>query len=151
TGRRWQRLQAAEQAASAARAAAAEAETRHAGLRAQVDALAGRDPEVSRISGARDESDARRGQAVAEISRSASALHECLRTLPTAPAGSTPPAGDDLAGWERHRDELAGAIATAQCRANLLAEWRDRVRDADQELHRELVRYADVVAATCIG
>ncbi|MFE0512394.1 DEAD/DEAH box helicase [Streptomyces sp. NPDC058964] len=36
-------------------------------------------------------------------------------------------------------------------RRTLLAEWRDEVSSATGQLHTELVRYAHVVAATCIG
>ncbi|EIV93522.1 DEAD/DEAH box helicase [Frankia sp. QA3] len=59
--------------------------------------------------------------------------------------------GAALAQWERRERLLAEAIALARTRAQLLALWRDRVPTADGELCRELVTYADVVAATCIS
>src|SRR5258708_12604774 len=34
---------------------------------------------------------------------------------------------------------------------SLLDDGRARCRDPGEDLHREMVRYADVVAATCIG
>jgi hypothetical protein len=36
-------------------------------------------------------------------------------------------------------------------RSNLLADWRERLARPSEQLHAELVRYADVIGATCIG
>jgi superfamily I DNA and/or RNA helicase len=46
---------------------------------------------------------------------------------------------------------MAETVRIATGRAALLGEWRTNIVDAEQQLQRELVRYADVVAATCIG
>ena len=38
-----------------------------------------------------------------------------------------------------------------EARAELLADWHERASGATDQLYPELIRYADVVAATCIG
>jgi hypothetical protein len=57
--------------------------------------------------------------------------------------------------------DAAGLIAFASwCRAwepllrersRLLADWRERLAGPSEQLHPELIRYADVIGATCIG
>jgi hypothetical protein len=57
--------------------------------------------------------------------------------------------------------DAAGLIAFASwCRAwepwlrersRLLADWRERLASPSEQLHPELIRYADVIGATCIG
>lgn len=42
-------------------------------------------------------------------------------------------------------------MTLAARRAELLADWRTQIAGSDDELHHEVVRYSDVVAATCIG
>ena len=58
---------------------------------------------------------------------------------------------DGLADWPRYAQALGEAVTLATRRADLLAEWRAQMRNPGDELRREVVRYADVVAATCIG
>lgn len=67
-------------------------------------------------------------------------------------AGSDQAAWDAaLVEWGRRERILLEAVALAGTRAQLLAVWRDRVPTADGDLCRELVTYADVVAATCLS
>jgi hypothetical protein len=57
--------------------------------------------------------------------------------------------------------DVAGLIAFASwCRAwepflrersRLLGDWRERLANPSEQLHPELIRYADVIGATCIG
>jgi energy-coupling factor transporter ATP-binding protein EcfA2 len=49
------------------------------------------------------------------------------------------------------RDWLNQRLPMFTARAKLLAEWHDEVSRATDQLYPELVRYADVIAATCIG
>jgi hypothetical protein len=49
------------------------------------------------------------------------------------------------------RDWLTARLPVLRARATLLREWHDAVESATDQLHTELVRYADVIAATCIG
>ncbi|MFG2044003.1 DEAD/DEAH box helicase [Dactylosporangium sp. NPDC048998] len=149
--RRWRSAQAAEATAGSVRAAAGQAEAAHVGLLAQADALAWRDPETARQAAARDAAAVERRAALEQARRAAEVIRDCLRPVPAAPGLPPAPEADDLAGWEQHRRLTAEAVTAVRSRAGLLAEWRDRVRDADEELQRELVRYADVVVATCVG
>jgi superfamily I DNA and/or RNA helicase len=70
-----------------------------------------------------------------------------LRAVVPAPDG-TP---EDLPGWAGYARTLGEAVALATRRAELLDQWRAEVREPGDDLHHEVVRYADVVAATCIG
>ena len=46
---------------------------------------------------------------------------------------------------------LTGRLPVLAARAQLLAEWHEEVSGETEQLFPELIRYADVVAATCIG
>ena len=46
---------------------------------------------------------------------------------------------------------LVQRLPVLEARAELLAEWHERASGATDQLYPELIRYADVVAATCIG
>jgi hypothetical protein len=68
-----------------------------------------------------------------------------------------PPVRDGVAPEETHADLtallawLAHWIPLLGRRAGLMAEWHAEVSSATGQLHPELVRYADVIAATAIG
>lgn len=53
--------------------------------------------------------------------------------------------------WAAELTRLRRAVDEIRQRAELLTQWRTRIPQAGDELQSELVRYADVVAATCIG
>jgi hypothetical protein len=146
-GRRQRRLSAIERALSGARAQLDSAEAQHEALQAQVRDLVTRDPRAAEMASARAASRTAGAAALAEAERAASTVRSSLQALVWIPPDS--PSG--LADWEQLRDWLAEAVRLLHRRAALLQEWRDRVGEADQDLQRELVRYADVVAATCIG
>lgn len=139
------RLLLAQRALPAAQAALAAADTGYRQTRAQADQLAARDPEVARLTEQRDTAAREREAALGQVAHASKMLRACLQ-FPSA--GDDPP---DLAGWTAVRDQLARDVKLIRQRAGLLEEWRARIREADQELHRELVQYSDVVAATCIG
>jgi len=105
------------------------------------------DPETGPIVAARATASAARQRAIDEAQRAAAMVHAGLQ--PVMPAAEEAPR--DLDGLQQYTAALSRAVTLAAQRAHLLSEWRARLRDPGEELHRELVRYADVVAATCIG
>ncbi|MFG1913998.1 AAA domain-containing protein [Micromonospora sp. NPDC048898] len=135
-----------EQLAVAARDAG-RVEQAYAAIRARVDALAAADPEVSSRAAARDAAAEARDKVLTEVARAAEMVRATLR--PVVPVSAGTPV--DLPRWMALHQELTAGLALARSRARLLAQWRAEVTEAEQDLHRELVRYADVVAATCIG
>jgi hypothetical protein len=130
-----------------AKAALAEALTAHARLQARADQAVAVDPETSPIVAARDAAVAARQHAISDAQRAAAEVHAGIHLI--VPVADENP--DDLDGLQRYAASLSRATALAEQRARLLSEWRARVRDPGEELHREIVRYADLVAATCIG
>ncbi|WP_410622310.1 DEAD/DEAH box helicase [Amycolatopsis sp. cmx-8-4] len=60
-------------------------------------------------------------------------------------ANTTLAALTDLHTW------LGPRLALLRARAELLREWHDEVAGAVEQLYPELIRYADVIGATCIG
>jgi superfamily I DNA/RNA helicase len=144
--RRRRRLIAIDKALADARARRGVAEAEHEAVQADARGLLARDPEVTRLASVRRAHQATRDAALAEAGRAAeivrASLHALVRPLPD-PSG--------LADLERFQDWLGRTVSLLRRRAGLLSEWRDRVREADRDLQHELVRYADVVAATCIG
>ncbi|MFD8999599.1 DEAD/DEAH box helicase [Streptomyces sp. NPDC059582] len=84
----------------------------------------------------------------AEHCRAAVAAVEEVPAVPD-PATSPPPAVDrELA---RLHALLTERLPLLAARRALLRSWHDEVSAATGQLHTELVRYAHVVAATCIG
>ncbi|MDI6101038.1 AAA domain-containing protein [Actinoplanes sp. NEAU-A12] len=64
----------------------------------------------------------------------------------------------DVPGWTADAESLAGLAGRChelepvlRGRAGLLREWRQRAARPTRQLHAELLRYADVVATTCLG
>lgn len=145
--RRERHLAAISEQLNAARTAMRLALESYAAVRARADALVAADPGVRAITSARDGASKVYAKALRDAARAVEAAREVLRPAVAVPGGVP----DDLAGWTRLYEELMSAAALARNRAGLLAQWREQVAVAEQDLHRELVRYADVVAATCIG
>ncbi|WP_169792534.1 AAA domain-containing protein [Actinoplanes rectilineatus] len=74
--------------------------------------------------------------------------------------GPVPAAGDDgdlwewtadVAGLTRFAERIERVEPTLRARAGLMREWRQRAARPSRQLHAELLRYADVVATTCLG
>lgn len=78
--------------------------------------------------------------------RSADHLARLLGGVTGVPEWSTGPAG--LAAFAGHCQALEPML---RGRAALLREWRQRAARPARQLHGELLRYADVVATTCLG
>jgi hypothetical protein len=146
--RRWQhRLDAVERRLSQATAQRGLAEAQHEAAQAQARDLVARDPGAAELTAAHAAATAAEAAALGEAGQAAAALRRSLQGLVALPP--TDPVG--LADRERFRDWLVETVALLRRRAGLLQEWRGLVGEAEQDLQRELVRYADVVAATCIG
>jgi AAA domain len=62
-----------------------------------------------------------------------------------------PPVSADPAVLTRFADAAGQAVALAQRRLLLLRKWRAALEHRTEQLYPELIRYADVVGATCIG
>jgi hypothetical protein len=58
---------------------------------------------------------------------------------------------DDPTGWPSYLGWCRANLPLLRARADLLLEWRAVLDQPADQLYPELVRYADVVAATCIG
>jgi hypothetical protein len=145
--RRWRQVCEMEEQLPRVHAALAEAESAQTALQAQVDHAAAQSPEAARIVAARDAASEARQRALGEAERAAAMVRSGVQAV--VPLPDEPPA--DLAGWSRYAHTLGQAVALARQRASLLDEWRTRLREPGEDLHREMIRYADVVAATCIG
>jgi hypothetical protein len=61
---------------------------------------------------------------------------------------ATPPGEEDI---EELRGWLRTWLPVLSTRRRLLAGWREKISTETDQLSSELIRYADVVAATCIG
>jgi hypothetical protein len=87
------------------------------------------------------------------VARTIQAAHAAAIELARLLAGVVPsvPVPDDAAGLARCRDDYAALAPVLRSRVALLDEWRLQLSDRADQLQAELVRYADVVGATCIG
>jgi AAA domain len=128
-------------------AALTQAESSYSAARDRADEVVARDPEGARLVASRATAISARQRALAEAGRGADMVRAGLRAVVPLPDG-TP---GDLPEWAEYARMLGGAVALAARRAELLDLWRDKVRETGEDLHHEVVHYADVVAATCIG
>ena len=82
----------------------------------------------------------------------ASAVREAVSGVVAPPFVMT---NEDLSAPEAQiadlRSWLAATLPLLRVQAGLLADWHGEVSGATDQLYPELVRYADVVAATCTG
>lgn len=147
------RQERAVQNAAAARAALPRARSELATAEGALRVLLSTDPEIDRLR--RTSADARRllDETVQRIAQAAGGLRATLAAALPAHRVALPPSGpaDDLDSRRREAVELDRVADLLRRRARLLAQWRERVPKGGASLQRELVKYADVVAATCIG
>ena len=73
-------------------------------------------------------------------------LRDCLPE-----PGAVPDVQPVPAALDRFQAAADKAVAVARRRSRLLAEWRGQLGRRSAKLNRELIRYADVIGATCIG
>ncbi len=154
--RRWQRrVDTAERALAKTHAVAAKAEAERVTLGELAGKALARDPTAASLAQARSDAEAERKRALADVADAAARVRDGL--LGAVPVARTTPFLADAAskaaieGWHQYAHQLGGAITLAERRAKLIAQWRARVTAPGDDLHREMVMYADVVAATCIG
>lgn len=115
--------------------------------------LATRDvPAVQAARQALHEADLRAQERTAEAMTAAHATRAAI-----GPADVVPVLRDDgvpeaaLAELARLHAWLGPRLALLHARAKLLDEWHDEASGAVEQLYPELIRYADVIGATCIG
>ena len=146
------RLAGARDEAARLQSAADEAGRQLAAAERELDAATAGDPTVAaaRAAATGASRDRVAGSAAAvEAAHAALAAVGAVEPAPPAPAATEPPAAlrefAELVGWLRQRLPVLAA------RAELLSDWHTEASGATEQLYPELVRYADVVAATCIG
>jgi superfamily I DNA and/or RNA helicase len=100
--------------------------------------------ELERARRQREEARAAALQAVDVIRASISGV-EAVRPIPDADAGTTLHALVQFLEW------IGPRLALLSCREKLLTEWRGEVSGKTEQLHPELIRYADVIGTTCVG
>ncbi|WP_198153801.1 DEAD/DEAH box helicase [Catenuloplanes japonicus] len=121
----------------------------HVAARATADAVESNvalrlrnDPAVQDAKRAAIAADRRRKESAANAHRTAEELRPLL-----APHGALP-SSDDLSAFHHAAEQLDASLRR---RANLLAQWRERLGEPSKDFNHELIRYADVVGSTCIG
>jgi hypothetical protein len=85
-------------------------------------------------------------RALESAERAAHHLTRLLDGVSAVPDWTADPEG--LTGLAGHCEALEPVL---RARAGLLREWRQRAARPTHQLHAELLRYADVVAASCLG
>jgi hypothetical protein len=149
--RRAARVERRRSDLSQARSALDRADVDLASVTAQADQLIAADPETTRWAAGEQAARHRMVTAIEGCSEASQILGTALSLLTPPIVVPTPPASPDPASWSAHRQVLDDAVRIAGQRAQILADWSERVHAAEDILHDELVRYADVVAATCTG
>ncbi|GAA1005859.1 hypothetical protein Aple_040210 [Acrocarpospora pleiomorpha] len=147
-GRRLPRLQAAHQDLAAAQDRLARADGAHETVKAHLEQQVASEPQATRLAGEIHRTHAQRDRELADAERAASMIRPMISAwLPLNAAGC----GGDLARWRTECAQLEQAVAKLAARTEILAQWRAGLGAAGEELQREMVRYATVVGATCIG
>ena len=118
----------------------------------ELDTVTRDDPAVQVACAAMAETTRRRDE---DRTAALTAAHACRAAVG---AVDTPPPVQDEAGPETAEHDLAALrgwltrrLPLLTTRAKLLADWHGEVSAATDQLYPELIRYADVIAATCIG
>lgn len=139
---------AAAAATASARAASEVASTRDLQQRAQAELaqLRSTDPGLAQLRAGMQEAH-RSVQCHSE--RTVASAHRLADSL--GDAGALPPISPDPAVLARFANAATEAVALAQRRLLLLRKWRATLERRTEQLYPELIRYADVIGATCIG
>ncbi len=118
----------------------------------ELDAATRDDPTVRAVHAKMSRETQRRGDCYAAALKAAHACRAILSAVQTPPAVRdegepeiTEQDLTDLSAW------LATQLPLFTARASLLGDWHKDVSGATDQLYPELIRYADVIAATCIG
>ncbi|GAA2206781.1 hypothetical protein GCM10009850_022390 [Nonomuraea monospora] len=148
TNRRAGRLRTAEQALGEAEARSAVAAATLAALNKQAEQLIAGDRQIGELADAADKAREELHRELTAAERASAMLRAMISPwLPLDPLGP----GHDVACWQAERTRLEKAVVTLATRASLLSDWRAGISETSEELQREMVRYATVVGATCIG
>ncbi|MBB4918470.1 DEAD/DEAH box helicase [Streptosporangium saharense] len=146
----WQgRLEVVLRELASVREELAQAETALDAERAEAERECGAHPEASRVLAVRDAARRRCEKATADASGAVRMIRTMIETV--VPSPYEPMTDREQLTDPAVYDRLARTLALFRARAGILAEWRSGIGDVELDLQRELVRYADVVAATCIG
>lgn len=145
-GRLRNRLAEAAPLARQARQLAEEGRQRYEALRTELARRIESDPGVRRAGAlaAHEETEARH-----QLDVAVPAARELAQLM--VATGRIPAAPEDAAGLERFAQWCRAWTPFLRERSMLLAEWRERLSRPSEQLHPELIRYADVIGATCIG
>ncbi|MCP3802075.1 AAA domain-containing protein [Allokutzneria sp. A3M-2-11 16] len=104
-------------------------------------------PELLRLTDACAEARKQLDRALDELAAIWSALDRIVRHVQPHPR----PIREDLTQWEEYARWCNTTFPALCAKAELLSDWRDQLDKPTYELQPELIRYADVIAATCIG
>ncbi|MFC7528202.1 AAA domain-containing protein [Actinoplanes sp. GCM10030250] len=145
---RWRapRLRARLARADAARAELAERHRALADERERLESAIDRDTEVRSATERAALADVAARRVLESAERSAHQLARMLTGVMAVPEWTA-----DAAGLERLAGHCREAEPVLRARAGLIREWRQRAARPSRQLHPELLRYADVVATTCLG
>ncbi|MEU4557936.1 AAA domain-containing protein [Actinoplanes sp. NPDC023936] len=145
-GRLRDRLAVATPAADQAREALARARQEYAEHRDRREKDVEQDAAVRAAADRAAFADLAAHRALESAERSAHRLCHLLDGVAAEPAWTA-----DVPGLSGFAEHCAGLEPVLRNRAGLLLEWRQRAARPSDQLHAELLRYADVVATTCLG
>ncbi|MEU4690215.1 AAA domain-containing protein [Actinoplanes sp. NPDC023714] len=145
-GRLRTRLASAVPAADVANGALAQAREEYAGRQNRLEKQVEQDGAVRAAADRAAFADLAAHRALEAAERSAHQLTRLMEGV--APETGWIADAPGMAGFAARCDALEPVL---RGRAGLLREWRQRVARPSRQLHAELLRYADVVAATCLG
>ncbi len=129
-------------------------------INAELAQVRAADKEHTRLSGCLRHERQRQKDAEARAVAAAIRLRECLAAFPAdllvvggglRPVPDDVDAAADLAALLGFRASAGAVVGLAQRRLSLLREWQAVLGRRTEQLYPELIRYADVVGATCIG
>ncbi|MEU0395880.1 AAA domain-containing protein [Streptomyces sp. NPDC006208] len=145
------RLAAAHQKDEKLLAAATRIRDALAEAQRQLDAVTRDVPAVRAARKAADEAERRTAQCRSDACTAARSARESLPAGEApSPVRETEPVTCDRDLAELH-DRLELRLPLLTARGKLLGAWHEAVSGASEQLYPELIRYAHVIAATCIG
>ncbi|MGW0517434.1 DEAD/DEAH box helicase [Crossiella sp. NPDC003009] len=145
--RREARLAAIEHRFQEAARQLSASETELVDLRAHLADVSTTDPVARQIAADLAAANAAHGNALTEADSALARLRRAAASLSQPPALSW----HDPGSWERNLAWWGRELEVLRTRSALLNEWRAELHEPAERLHPELIRYADVVAATCLG
>jgi hypothetical protein len=145
-GRLRRRLSDAVRLAAAARTRSCQTRLRYEESARSLERAVEQDPTVRAAADRASFADVAARRSLESAERAAHHLTRLLGGVADVPDWTADQAG--LAGLAGHCRELEPVL---RGRAGLLREWRHRAARPAGQLHGELLRYADVVAASCLG